>query len=137
MLGAEKAEREKWGVERLVLPIATGDLVISVAEIDWIGADDYYACLHVGAKSHLLRESLTSLETRLDAPRFARVHRSAIVQIDRIRELRADELVLRDGMRLAVSRRRRPAIESLLRGISARVNAAMSFGGHHFSFSDR
>jgi len=119
LLGAEKAEREKWGVERLVLPIATGDLVISVAEIDWIGADDYYACLHVGAKSHWLRESLTSLETRLDARRFARVHRSAIVQIDRIRELRADELVLRDGMRLAVSRRRRPAIESLLRGISA------------------
>ncbi|MBV8846468.1 MAG: response regulator transcription factor [Bryobacterales bacterium] len=119
LLDAEKAEREKWGAERLVVPIATGDLVISVAEIDWIGADDYYARLHVGAKSHLLRESLTSLETRLDPRRFARVHRSAIVQIDRIRELRGDELVLRDGMRVAVSRRRRPTIENLLRGISA------------------
>lgn len=120
LLDAEKAEREKCGVERLVVPIATGDLVIPVADIDWIGADDYYACLHVGAKSHLLRESLASLETRLDPCRFARVHRSAIVQIDRIRELRGDELVLRDGMRVAVSRRRRAAIEGLLRGVSAR-----------------
>ena len=119
LLDEEKAEREKCGVERLVVPIASGELVIPVAEIDWIGADDYYACLHVGAKSHLLRESLASLETRLDPRRFARVHRSAIVQIDRIRELYGDEVVLRDGMRVAVSRRRRTAIEGLLRGVSA------------------
>jgi two-component system LytT family response regulator len=110
-----EAEHEKCGVERLVVPIATGELVIPVAEIDWIGADDYYACLHVGAKSHLLRESLASLETRLDPRRFARVHRSAIVQIDRIRALHGDDLVLRSGTRIAVSRRRRAAIESLLR----------------------
>jgi two-component system LytT family response regulator len=119
LLEAKQAEREKCGVERLVVPIATGELVIPVAEIDWIGADDYYACLHVGAKNHLLRESLASLETRLDPRRFARVHRSAIVQIDRIRELHGDEVVLRDGMRVAVSRRRRAAIESLMRGLRA------------------
>jgi two-component system, LytTR family, response regulator len=119
LLKAEQREREKCGVERLVVPIATGELVIPVAEVDWIGADDYYACLHVGAKMHWLRESLASLETRLDPRRFARVHRSAIVQIDRIRELHGDEVVLRDGMRLAVSRRRRAAIEGLLRGVSA------------------
>jgi two-component system LytT family response regulator len=75
--------------------------------------------MHVGAKNHLLRESLASLETRLDPRRFARVHRSAIVQIDRIRELHGDEVVLRDGMRVAVSRRRRAAIESLMRGLRA------------------
>ena len=120
LLQAEKAEREKCGVQRLVVPIATGELVIPVAEIDWIGADDYYACLHVGAKNHLLRESLASLEMRLDPHRFARVHRSAIVQIDRIRALYSDELVLRDGIRLPVSRRRRAAIETLLRGIHMR-----------------
>jgi two-component system LytT family response regulator len=118
LLDAEKAERERCGVERLVVPIATGELVIPVAEIDWIGADDYYACLHVGARRHLLRESLASLETRLDPRRFARVHRSAIVQIDRIRELHGDEVVLRGGGRLTVSRRRRAAIEGLLRGAS-------------------
>jgi two-component system LytT family response regulator len=116
LLEAEQAEREKCGVERLVVPIGTGELVIPAAEIDWIGADDYYACLHVGAKSHLLRESLASLETRLDSRRFARVHRSALVRIDRIRELHGDEAVLRDGTRVAVSRRRRAAIEGLLRG---------------------
>src|SRR5215831_19483913 len=122
LLDAEKAEREKCGVDRLVVPIATGELVIPVADIDWIGADDYYACLHVGAKSHLLRESLTSLETRLDSRRFARVHRSAIVQIDRIRALHGDEVVLRGGMRVAVSRRRRAAIEGLLRSAGARFS---------------
>ena len=121
LLDAEKAERERCGVERLVVPIATGELVIPVAEIDWIGADDYYTRLHVGARSHLLRESLGSLETRLDPRRFARVHRSAIVQIDRIRELHGDEVVLRGGGRLAVSRRRRAAIEGLLRGVSTQT----------------
>ena len=119
LLEAEKDEREKYGVERLVVPTATGDLVIPVTEIDWIGADDYYACVHVGAKSHLLRESLASLEMRLNPRRFARVHRSAIVQVDRIRQLSGDEVVLRGGMRVAVSRRRRAAIEGLLRGVSA------------------
>jgi len=119
LLEEEKAEREKCGAERLVVPVATGELVIPAAEIDWIGAGDYYACLHVGAKSHLLRESLGSLETRLDPRRFARVHRSAIVQIARIRELHGDEVVLRDGTRVAVSRRRRAAIEGLLRGAPA------------------
>ena len=116
LLEAEKAERERSGVERLVVPTATGELVIPVAEIDWISADDYYACLHVGARSHLLRESLASLETRLDPRCFVRVHRSAIVRMDRIRELHGDEVVLRGGTRVAVSRRRRAAIEELLRG---------------------
>ena len=120
LLEEEKAEREKCGVERLVVPVATGELVIAVTEIDWIGADDYYACLHVGARSHLLRESLASLEIRLDPRRFARVHRSAIVQIDRIRSLQGEEAVLRDATRVPVSRRRRAAIEALLRAAPGR-----------------
>jgi two-component system LytT family response regulator len=119
LLAAERAQREKNGVERLVVSTATSDLVIPIAEIDWISADDYYACLHVGAKDHLLRESLTSLEARLDARRFARVHRSAIVQLDRVRELRTtlhgDEVVLWNGSRVPVSRRKRALLENLLR----------------------
>ena len=86
--------------------------MIPVGDINWIGADDYYARIHIGSKSHLLRESLASLEKSLDPCRFVRVHRSAIVQIDRVRELRAgrggDEVVLRDGSRIRVSRRKRP-----------------------------
>lgn len=115
LLEAEKAERERRGSERLVIRAATGELVIPVAEIDWISADDYYACVHVGAQSHLLRESLASLEMRLDPLRFVRVHRSAIVQIERVRRLRGDEMVLCTGARVPVSRRRRTAIERLLR----------------------
>jgi two-component system LytT family response regulator len=119
LLSAERAHREKSGVERLVVSTAAGDVVIPVAEIDWIGADDYYACLHVGAKDHLLRETLTSLEARLDARRFARVHRSAIVQLDRVRELRTTlyggEVVLWNGSCVPVSRRKRAMLEDLLR----------------------
>ncbi len=118
LLAAERAQRERGGVERLVVSTATGDLVILVAEIDWISADDYYACLHVGAKDHLLRESLSSLEARLDPSRFARIHRSAIVQLDRVGELRpalqGDEVVLRNGSCVPVSRRKRAGLEKLL-----------------------
>jgi two-component system, LytTR family, response regulator len=96
-------------------------LVIPVAEIDWIGSDDYYARLHIGSKSYLLRESLNSLAIRLDPARFVRVHRGAIIQLDRVRELRTmahgDEAILRDGSRIPVSRRRRGVLEQLLRRV--------------------
>jgi two-component system LytT family response regulator len=115
LIAAERAEREKKGIERLVVSTAAGEVVIPVAEIDWIGADDYYACVHAGAKRYLLREPLSSLERRLDGARFARVHRAAIVQLDRVREVRDDEVVLRDGVRIAVSRRRRAGLEKVLR----------------------
>jgi len=116
LLAAERAQREKKGIERVVVTTATGDLVIPIADIDWIAAEDYYARLQVGGKTWLLRESLNSLETRLDPSRFARVHRAAIVQLDRVRELRDDEAILRDGSRIPVSRRRRGVLEQLLRG---------------------
>jgi two-component system, LytTR family, response regulator len=115
LLAAERAQREKKGIERLVVSTAIGDLIIPVSEIDWIAADDYYARLQVGPKSYLLREPLNSLEARLDPCRFARVHRAAIVQLDRIRELQQDEAILRDGSRIPVSRRKRAQLEQLLR----------------------
>jgi len=90
-------------------------LIIPVAEIDWISADDYHARLHVGTKEHFLRESLTSLEAKLNPRNFARVHRSAIVQLDRIRELHNDELILKTGQNVPVSRRKRPTLDELLR----------------------
>lgn len=103
----------------LVIPTSTGDLVLDADEIDWIAADDYYAELYARGRRHLLRESLTSLEARLEAADFVRVHRSAIVNVARVRELRAagDSLVvvLRDGTEVPVSRRRRELIASALR----------------------
>jgi two-component system LytT family response regulator len=107
---------------RLVVPTASGDLVLDVSEIDWIQADDYYAAVYALGKRHLIRESLASLEQRLDPTRFVRVHRSAIVALDRVRELRSTGLgeclvLLRDGTRVPVSRRRREQVgEAIRRG---------------------
>ena len=105
---------------RLVVPTATGDLVLDVEEIDWIQAEDYYAAIHARGRRHLIRESLASLEQRLDPDRFIRVHRSAIVRLDRVREMRSvsageSVLVLRDGTRVPVSRRRREQVAELIR----------------------
>jgi two-component system LytT family response regulator len=105
---------------RLVVPTSTGDLVLDVDEIDWIQAEDYYAAIHARGRRHLIRESLSSLEQRLDPERFVRVHRSAIVPLERVREMRTvspgeSVIVLRDGTRVPVSRRRREQVSELIR----------------------
>jgi len=93
-------------------------IVVNAEDIDWIEAADYYVSLHVGSKTHLLRETMSDLETRLDPERFFRAHRSAIVNIDRVREIhpmfRGDcALVLADGTRVKLSRTRRDDFERL------------------------
>jgi two-component system LytT family response regulator len=108
------------GARRVVVPTSTGELVLDSDEIDWIEADDYYAAVHTRDRRHLIRESLSSLEGRLDPSRFVRVHRSAIVNLERVREYRTDTpgecaVLLRDGTRIAVSRRRREQVVELLR----------------------
>lgn len=115
------AARDKGAEERIVISTNAGDLVINAGEIDWIEADDYYAAVHVAGRRHLLRESLASLEQRLDPAAFVRVHRSALVRIDRIRAVRPTPsgetiVVLRDGTTVPVSRRRREALHASLRG---------------------
>jgi len=104
----------------LVVPTATGQLVLDATEIDWIEARDYYAGVHAGGTRYLVRESLRSLERRLNPAHFVRVHRGAIVRLDRVRELRAlpgggSVVVLRDGARVPVSRRRGERLRSSLR----------------------
>ena len=61
--------------------------VVPVSDIEWIEAVDYYVGLHAGGKRHLLRESIRALETKLDSKKFIRVHRSAIVNLDHVREI--------------------------------------------------
>jgi two-component system, LytTR family, response regulator len=95
--------------------------LLRVADIDWIEADDYYAKLHVAGRSYLIRETMQQLETKLDPRQFVRVHRSAIVQIDRLRTLEpyikgSHVLTLKDGTRLALSRGRRSAFEAAIGG---------------------
>jgi len=80
--------REKSGFpQRLVVPNGSRDAFVNVDEIDWIEAADYYACLHVGPKTLMLRETLKQLAETLDPRKFVRVHRSAIVNIARVREI--------------------------------------------------
>ena len=106
-------------LRRVVVPSSSGELLLDVVEIDWIEADDYYSAVHVGPRRHLIRESLASLEHRLDSDRFVRTHRSAIVNMDRVCELRMESgemvLVLRNGQRVPVSRRRRESVKENLR----------------------
>jgi two-component system LytT family response regulator len=91
---------------------------VKLDEVDWIGSADNYAELHVGAKSHLLRETMAALESRLDPKKFVRISRSVIVNAPRIRELKrlfygGCELILQDGTRLTSSRRYRDKLKSL------------------------
>jgi two-component system LytT family response regulator len=92
---------------------------VRVDELDWIEAADYCVKLHTQGQVHLLRESLNALEARLDPAKFFRVHRSAIVNLDRIRELQPyfkgeHVLILQDGTRLKLSRARRDDLETRL-----------------------
>jgi two-component system LytT family response regulator len=92
--------------------------VVEADHIDWIEAADYYAEIHAGGETHLLRETMNELEQRLDPNQFFRVHRSAIINLDRVREIRAllhgdREIVLRDGTVVRLSRTRREEFERL------------------------
>ena len=94
---------------RLVIRSAGRIFFLRVEEIDWLEAADNYVRIHVGRESHLVRETLQSLQERLDPSRFLRIHRSTVVNLDRIKELHplfhGDYVVkLVDGTELSLSR---------------------------------
>jgi two-component system LytT family response regulator len=106
-------------LERVVIKSAGEVCFIKVGEIDWIEAADYYACLHIGTKSHLLRRSMSDLEEDLDPNLFCRVHRSSIVNLERVRGLKLSEdgeydVLLDNGARLRMSRRYRKQLQERL-----------------------
>ena len=83
---------------------------INASDVDWIEAANYYACLHVGGATHILRRSLQALEKELDEKTFVRIHRSIIVNCDKVRGLELHssgeyEVVLHSDARLPLSRR--------------------------------
>jgi two-component system LytT family response regulator len=89
---------------------------LRIAEIEWIEAADYYACLHVGKRTHMLRRSIAELEQDLDPVIFCRIHRSTIVNLNHVRGLDLNEdgsheLLLNDGTRLRLSRSYRKQLE--------------------------
>jgi len=86
----EALEGREHYLDRVMVRAGARDLCVDVGEIAWIEAADYYACLHVGEKQYLLRESIKSLESKLDPKKFVRVHRSAIVNVAFVREIHRD-----------------------------------------------
>ena len=97
---------------RLMIKVSGRVVLLKVDDIDFIEADGNYAKLHVGRKAHLLREKMHDLEGRLDPAKFVRIHRSVIVNLDRIKEMHPHFngdyiVVLEDGKQLRLSRTRR------------------------------
>ena len=85
---------------------------LRVAEIDWIEAADNYVQVHAGRESHLIRETMSHLESQLDRRKFVRIHRSAIVNIDAIAEIRA-LFLLRTGAEIPLGRSFRERLEAV------------------------
>ena len=105
-------------VKRIMIKESGRLFFLRTADIDWVEASGNYARLHVGAESHLLRETMNALEARLDPERFLRIHRSTIVNIERIKELQpwfhGDYIViLRDDRQLTMSASYRDKLDEL------------------------
>jgi two-component system LytT family response regulator len=104
---------------RLAVRVDDGIEVVRAGDIDWIEADDDYARIHVANRSRLVRETIAELERSLDPKQFIRVHRSAIVNIDRVQAIKPLAngryiLVLTTGARIETSRARRSTLAAAL-----------------------
>lgn len=95
--------------QRLLVRTPQGTAIVAVEEVGYIEAAGNYACLHAGGETHVVRESLKSLEARLAPAGFLRLHRAAIVNLDYVKALESTQgkdpvVVLRDGTRIAATR---------------------------------
>jgi len=102
-------------VNRIAIKQRDRIVLVRIADVDWVEADRDYVTLHVGDKTWLMRETITRVETRLAPARFVRIHRSILVNADRVQELRpltkgAFAIVLADGTELKLSRNYRDAV---------------------------
>ncbi|MGE0443920.1 MAG: LytR/AlgR family response regulator transcription factor [Vicinamibacterales bacterium] len=105
--------------DRLIVKSGGRVFFLRTEEIDWIEAAGNYVRLHLGEESHLFRETMNNMEAKLDQRRFARIHRSRIVNVERIRELQPwfngeYVVILRDGTRLTLSRNYRERLQEHL-----------------------
>jgi two-component system LytT family response regulator len=106
-------------LERLVIKSGGRVIFLRVDEIDYIEAAGNYLRLHLGKESHLLRETMNNIEQKLDPQKFMRIHRSSIVNIERIKELQPwfggeYVVVMRDAKQLTLSRGYRDRLQQLL-----------------------
>jgi two-component system LytT family response regulator len=96
-------------LKRLIVKSSAQTVLVQTEDIDWIGAAGNYLELHVGRETHLVRERISRMEQKLDPEKFARIHRSTIVNLDRVKTLKhlfsGDHLtILRDDTKLNMSR---------------------------------
>ncbi|RKH01227.1 LytR/AlgR family response regulator transcription factor [Corallococcus carmarthensis] len=106
-------------LDRLVIREVGRVTLLRVDDVDWMAAEDNYVQVHVGGHSHLLRQPLRELEARLDPERFVRIHRSTLVNLQRVQELRPllhgeYQVILRDRTTLKLSRGYRERLGPLL-----------------------
>jgi two-component system LytT family response regulator len=106
-------------VDRLVIKAGGRITFLNTCEIDWIEADDKYVHLHTSKANPMVRQTLTAMEAQLDPQKFRRVHRSAIVNVERIKELQPlfsgeHSILLDDGTKLTLSRNYKDKLFELL-----------------------
>jgi two-component system, LytTR family, response regulator len=116
----ESVRAPKKQLDRIIVRTAGRVVFLPVKEIDWIEAAGNYVKINVGREQHVLRETLKNLEAKLDTEQFVRVHRSTIVNVERIREIQplfhGDQIaILRDGTRITCSRSFSDRLEAVLR----------------------
>jgi two-component system LytT family response regulator len=115
----ERIKNKPQYLDRLVIKAGGRITFLSTDEINWIEADDKYVHLHTGKVSPMVRQTLTAMETQLDPKRFRRIHRSAIVNVERIKELQPlfsgeHSILLEDGTKLTLSRNYKDKLFELL-----------------------
>lgn len=107
------------GLDRLVVKSGGRIVFLRAEEIDWIEAAGNYVSIHVAKDTHLHRETMNSFQSRLDSDRFIRIHRSIIVNVERIREVQSCNngefvVILHSGKELSLGRTYRNVIDRLL-----------------------
>ena len=115
----EDVQTQRKPLQRLVIKAAGRVFFLRLEEIDWIEAAGNYVKLHAGKETHLLRETMNTLEGRLNTDQFVRIHRSTIVNLDRVKELQPwfhgdYRVILNDGTHLTLSRGYRQKLQELL-----------------------
>jgi two-component system LytT family response regulator len=127
----QEIQRESRDSERILIKSGSRIIFLRKGLIEWVEAQGDYVKFHIGKESHMLRETMTAAAEHLDPNRFVRIHRSRIVNLDHVREIRPlwggdYSVLMRDGTELTMSRTYRASLQAALPGehpLSARTNA--------------
>jgi two-component system, LytTR family, response regulator len=109
LIGLRNSEESRSYPSRFLVKDGEKEILLPVEKVDWIEAANYYCGLHTNGRTYMLRETITDLSNKLDPRQFVRIHRSSIVNLDRIREIYREghgdgSIVLMDGQRLKMSK---------------------------------